>query len=167
MVSEFYNKEQLMTEKKGIKMLRAAVNGAGVYTGEREKVEAILGRVSGMGNSALIAVTDEDVIYYSSMPFVQKRFSLSSITGVDVSNSTWAIIELMIGGAKIESLETYSLLYEANLMRDLILSKLNNQTAKNNEISASDEISKFFDLKEKGIITEEEFQAKKKQLLNL
>ena len=42
-----------------------------------------------------------------------------------------------------------------------------NQLENKSEISVPDEILKFKDLMDKGIISEEEFQAKKKQLLNL
>ncbi len=41
------------------------------------------------------------------------------------------------------------------------------EPAKTNSTDVTEEIAKYFDLKEKGIITEEEFAAKKAQLLNL
>ncbi|MBN7772473.1 SHOCT domain-containing protein [Clostridium aminobutyricum] len=157
-MSEFYNKEQL-NEKKAKKI----INAANIYfsLNPNDTIEAILGQ-----SSPFIVVTNNEVLYLGGM-FEQKRFSISSITGVNITSSLFAKIELTIGGGKSEVLDTLSMMYEATLMRDFILSKINNQAIKNNGISASDEISKFFDLKEKGIITEKEFQAKKKQLLNL
>jgi TM2 domain-containing membrane protein YozV len=44
-------------------------------------------------------------------------------------------------------------------------SNLTNNIQNNPAISASEEIKKFYELKEKGIITEEEFELKKKSLL--
>lgn len=86
---------------------------------------------------------------------------------MSIGSSLFANIELAIGGAKTEVLEAHSTMNESVKMRDLILSKINNKPNESNGISASDEISKFYNLKEKGIITEEEFESKKKQLLNL
>ena len=44
--------------------------------------------------------------------------------------------------------------------------KIEKPTVSANSFSAADEISKFYDLKVKGIISEEEFEAKKKELLS-
>jgi len=57
----------------------------------------------------------------------------------------------------------------ARNIKDYIESKINNAQPNpaSNAESSADELSKYFDLKEKGVITEEEFQAKKKQLLGL
>jgi predicted AAA+ superfamily ATPase len=53
-----------------------------------------------------------------------------------------------------------------NIGRDLISKSSTNQEAKSRE-SNLEQIERLYGLKEKGIITEDEFQAKKKQLLEL
>ncbi len=67
---------------------------------------------------------------------------------------------LLISGKAKESEEIYN----------LMMQKIGDYNARNtggqNAISDADELEKFATLKEKGVITEDEFEAKKKQILN-
>ncbi len=49
---------------------------------------------------------------------------------------------------------------------NFIPDKNNPISSTNNNVSSADELKKYNDLKEQGVITEEEFQEKKNQLLN-
>ncbi len=79
-------------------------------------------------------------------------------------------INFLAGGIKIKSSSLLYKTYTCNAQR--VLSLLNIITSNSPNIqecpaSAADEIKKYNDLLNDGIITQEEFDAKKKQLLNL
>ena len=61
------------------------------------------------------------------------------------------------------------LLKELKIIKDEIYKRIEEKKNQDNKgsISQADELKKFADLKEQGIITEEEFNAKKKQILGL
>ncbi len=55
---------------------------------------------------------------------------------------------------------------QTQIQQQKALEKISEQTASVNQISISDEILKLKDLQERGILTEEEFEAQKRKLLN-
>ena len=62
------------------------------------------------------------------------------------------------------------MLYNSNCKKyyDMKLNAIKNpKNIQVNSVSEADELKKFADLKEKGIITEEEFNKKKKEILGL
>ena len=55
----------------------------------------------------------------------------------------------------------------ANVINELLRNRYTNSTPVVNELSAADELTKYKKLLDNGVITQEEFDAKKKQLLGL
>ena len=80
--------------------------------------------------------------------------------------SIGAKLKLIISLIVIISLGSITALASWLIHNDLRLSAEDNNK-EINSYSVADEILKFHDLKEKGIITSEEFEKKKKQLLDL
>jgi hypothetical protein len=104
----------------------------------------------------------------------EKRIRYDDITTADLDRKGWfspGAIQIYMSGHnftirknKAKKLEPF---YE-ELLRKIHESK-DKKTAINTavESSSADELAKFAKLKDEGIITEEEFEAKKKEILNL
>jgi hypothetical protein len=141
-----------------------------------------------MGNNRYVAIT-KDAIYFvsigiSSGTFFGKKvksFPIHQITSVDISKKVLASYMELTGagfGGHSQASAGYTEMNEnvvffpnnkmerfqelAKIIRNLIT-----KTAKHNSQSSSesDELGKFYELMKKGIITEAEFEKKKKQII--
>lgn len=100
---------------------------------------------------------------------------LNQITGVELKTTRAAIKFFNKGSATVTVHGTGSQKLEANLVdltdaqkaQEIINDLLNKNASKGSSGSNLDELEKLSSLKEKGIITQEEFEQKKKQLLGL
>lgn len=113
----------------------------------------------------LILCTDQAVFYLPRGRSGFNKYDFSSISAVTIENvMAYPSVCLTISNGEVSKL--YVATKEASKMADYIKGKLSLHTAIPT-ISAADEILKYKNLLDCGAITEEEFEAKKKQLLNL
>lgn len=130
-----------------------------------------------------VVLDDNIVTIIQKSGFLTKRsenaISISSITSVVTSKPGLlpGDIQFIVGG-EVRDLVNYSKLNEVSLFDDkqyqnaLLMKKYieeysRSDTKQNNAVSVTDEILKFKKLFDDGVLTEVEFSAKKKQLLNL
>lgn len=116
--------------------------------------------------------TNKDIIYFESGTFLFKtnKYPLSSITAATIENPKIGndFVALTIGGGEKKVLEIITGKQDAIAFGDLINSMINQKSSDNSvSISAADELKKFKELFDMGVITQEEFDAKKKQLLGI
>ena len=104
--------------------------------------------------SAIIHYSDISSVSYSNGGFFAKAYLTVGTTGRTYSVRT------------VDS--PYPNMYTvANAIEERRVKAKNAKTQSENQISTADEIIKFKSLMEQGIITESEFEAKKKQLLGI
>lgn len=111
--------------------------------------------------------------FFTSRDRGEKRIRYEDIVTADLDRKGWfspGAIQIYLSGnnftirkKKAKKLEPF---YE-ELLRKIHEAKDKKNAPVVSESSAADELSKFAKLKEDGIITEEEFEAKKKEILNL
>lgn len=143
--------------------------------GNNENIKAVLGRTSMGAVWETVVVTDKQVIFFTQDTKVKTRklnYPLHSLTGVSVASegkiATMDYIFLNVGGGNSQKLPIMAAPVELNKMFNCIQDMIQIKTQNNNQnISAADEILKYKQLQEQGIITEQEFNEKKKQLLGL
>ena len=110
--------------------------------------------------------------------FSVDSYLYKSITGIDVDKMWIVGVTLSISSKNTEDpamFQVHKSLYDECLkMKNEILSYMDSlsnsnqvQSASSQSVSAADEIKKLADLRDTGILTDEEFEAKKKQLLGL
>ena len=121
----------------------------------------------------VFVVTDKRVFVHSKMLFSVKMesFNLIDLNSIDSSSNgiTGSKIKLNSNTKSIEVLLSYKSSVATKIIDILNSAMYNakNSSSKVNIQSDADELLKFAELKEKGIISAEEFEAKKKQLLGL
>ncbi len=142
-----------------------------------------------MGNDTYVALTNTDLYFVktgvrSGMFFGKKikTFPLDSITSIDVGKrilTGYLEVTIAGGGGSTSAYSGIGDLNEnkaiINLNQILIFQKLADKIRKlikknkagSNVSSEADELEKLHSLMEKGIITKEEFESKKKKLLEL
>ncbi|MCL2080183.1 MAG: SHOCT domain-containing protein [Oscillospiraceae bacterium] len=91
-------------------------------------------------------------------------YKATGLTGATFNLTLTNVSITFLGGYKKEYAEKLNLLLSALISNDTSTEK---ETNSSEPISAADEIKKFKDLLDSGIISQEEFNAKKKQLLGL
>ena len=114
--------------------------------------------------------TNKELIYLTGGGIFSNKYPLSSITAVTIENPTLGnnYVAITIGGGEKKVLGIIAGKEDAIAFGDLINSMINQKFADNSaSISAVDEIKKFKELFDMGVITQEEFDAKKKQLLGI
>jgi hypothetical protein len=116
--------------------------------------------------------TNKEVIYFESGGFFPKsnKYPLSSITAVTIENHKLGedFVVITIGGGEKKVFEIITGKQDAIAFGDLINSLINQKSSDNSApISPADELKKFKELFDLGVITQEEFDAKKKQLLSI
>lgn len=124
-----------------------------------------------------IIVSDRQLIYYSKDLSKKPRegaIPLSSISGVSISTTKMAVRYLCItvGGAKEIILPFMIAQNDLNKLYNYLLDIISKRreedfSNKANCASSADELIKFKNLLDAGAITQEEYNAKKKQLLGL
>ncbi|WP_255448754.1 MULTISPECIES: PH domain-containing protein [unclassified Apibacter] len=169
-ISTLFNKKKI---NRAVEQLRSdetvlyiAPTNAKIYTGSKKK------RFPG-----IFVFTDKRVFVYSKILFNvrMESFNLIDLDSIDsFSNGlTGSKIKLNSNTKSIEVLVSYKSSVATKLI-GIFDTAMNNAKNKNNLShpinefkSGADEISKFAELLEKGIITNEEFKAKKNQLLGI
>lgn len=139
--------------------------------------ETIIYATSGLvaGNTILAILTDSRVLFIDKgMVYGMKssEIPLSMINGVSYSKGLLLGSISIINGAtttKIDNVskETASLFVDKIKEASANLKETSQQTVITNNVSSADEILKFKKLLDEEIITQEEFNAKKKELLGL
>jgi len=147
--------------KKEIKYLPEIIN-------EDETIKAI---TSGLweGNTWLIVVTQRRVLFLDKgmiYGLKQVELPISQISAI-VHKTGLVLGEIIVstsGGAKhIKQIRKQDVVKFAQILSDIIKNKENKAFMQQTDIP--DQIKKISDLKEQGILTEEEFQKKKGELL--
>lgn len=113
-----------------------------------------------------ITVTDKRI--YGKMPFGKTfYFPLDSIAKVRQKALNTILIDSSTGKVKMSNIENCDEVYKT--ICDLLVERQNNKQDNVNttESSKADEIKKYRELLNGGVITPEEFDAKKKELLGL
>jgi len=145
--------------------------------------ETLLGVVEGilqtMGNSkiekwGILMATNKRVVFYSKniMGIERKEdFPLSRISSVSYRKGImYGAVYLTAASSDIlmDSIDKSKAEKIVNVINDL-LSKTQSQgnTTVNNNESVATQIEKLFDLKQKGILTDDEFSQQKSKLLNI
>ena len=143
----------------------------GVYSGSRTM----------MGGMGVILFTTERIIYGQKAPLLLGGDQIKSINfdgSVDVTSSNFGILNGRISvdtrtencGFEVTRKRTSDVATLVNKVVQDILERKKNEnstTIIQNQVSAADELLKMKQLLDAGIITQEEFDAKKKQLLGL
>lgn len=95
-------------------------------------------------------------------------WKIDSITGLEFeSGAITAEINVFVGGALAKKLRIPKTKKTEEIAKDLINTIEPMRKNASSNISTADELKKFAELKSQGIITEAEFEAKKKQILGV
>lgn len=139
-------------------------------------IEFLIGRTIHKSLSDCIVCTDSKIICFESSSHLimpkTKEFSYIPITGASSDNATLQKkLLLHIGGSRTETIEILLPTEQIKELIDFINSKIDQRARQSSNVapasSTADEIAKYHALKEQGIISEEEFNAKKKELLGI
>jgi len=153
-------------------LYKSLLNEARKHLEQEEKVLSVLNGTSEKGalgrqHPAIYIATDRRVIFYMSKLFGDKlqMFSYSDISSIELKN-TYMFgdnISIFVGKKKCtmkfiqENAEQFTQIVEQKI------GKLINSV--NSIIDIPDQIQKLSELRDKGILTEEEFTSKKQELL--
>lgn len=138
-------------------------------------IELLVGKISFGVLSDCIVCMDTKIMFLEAVQHVAPRdkvFYYASVTGASSNNKPIdERLLIHIGGNKTETID---IRMSSELMRELISyinSKIDQRARQSSNASlvssAADEIAKYHSLMEQGIISEEEFNAKKKELLGI
>lgn len=169
----FFNAEDIKNQETPKKIIKRLTQ-RGILHSE-DAVQAILGRTVLWGIEDCIVATDKDIIYFQNIGTMPKavRYSYSSVVSVAKATGLLSIIVLTIDSVGNIPLSITAAPKETDQMYSFLQDKVENNKkqryspVQTNAVSSSDEIKKLYDLMKAGIITEEEFEMKKKQLLGL
>lgn len=119
-------------------------------------------------------ISIEKIGLFSNMDRGKKNVMFKDITSIDLDigivNSYVVVTMAGSPGITIQNINKAQLekFYDVLLYKyDNFVNNNNNSTTSNSNVSETDELLKWHELKEKGVITEEEFEAKKKMILGL
>lgn len=172
MATIYYSKEQL--DEKVPQKIISLLTRTGVLK-KGENIEAVLGSTILWGINDCIIATDESVVCFNNTGGVRhNRYSYSDIASVNIiSKGMFPFINLGIEGAGAALLNVMAEPDGTKKMYDFLSEKVTNakkskyRSDDNVITNDSDQIKKYYELMQQGIITEDEFEAKKKQLLGL
>ena len=136
-----------------------------VFGFNEAEVNCLLCSDTAFGLGELILCTEKGVMYLPRLANALSKYDYSAISSVTIEVVyNYPSVCLTISGG--DSVRLYVASKYADDMADYIKSKISAVTPPGG-ISAADEIAKFKGLLDSGAITEEEFSAKKKQLLGI
>lgn len=165
-----YFEGDLLEIKEAKKLIKIAERSKLIK--REDTVLAILGCIS-MGFPNMILCTDTDIVYWGQVGALKvntSKYPYRSITSVS-SRMLGGCTQLLLGvnGTQGEPLIIASNQENMDRMVDFLRRKtIGTEISETVSFQgAADEIKKFFELKEKGVITEQEYETKKKQLLGL
>lgn len=155
-------------EKAAKQMIKRAVIMNGIKDGS--PVRAILAASAFPNTQNYAVLTDTDLGYLETngATFRANRFPLDTITSINTSGvgKLASNIFFSVGGAGLVELDVKTIMQETDAFCDMIRESMKKDDAPA-AASSADEIMKFKKLLDDGIISQEEFEAKKKQLLGL
>jgi len=117
------------------------------------------------GLGGYVFKADDEYISYKSMYGKSFRVLKSDIESVSLDDASMGKNKIKINGRGTTLADVDMPKPWAEKVQDFIRSELPEKT--NNQSSSLHELEKLSELKDKGVITEEEFLSKKKQLLGL
>lgn len=117
------------------------------------------------GLGGYVFKADDDYISYKSMYGKSFRVLKSDIESVSLDDAGMGKNKIKINGKGTTLADVDMPKPWAEKVQDFIRSELSGKVS--NQSSSLDELEKLSELKDKGVITEEEFLTKKKQLLGL
>lgn len=126
-----------------------------------------------LGTVNALLCTDTTIVYYNyngGMKLESSQYPIESVTSISTSATTVGReILLGINGTTGVSLKIVADGEDVGLMVAYVQQRILGNTAKGCAAASTsaEEIKKYHDLMEQGVITAEEFEAKKKQLLGL
>lgn len=119
-------------------------------------------------------ISIEKIGMFSNMDRGKKNVMFKDITSIDLDigivNSYVVVTMAGSPGITIQNINKAQLekFYDVLLYKyDNFVNSKNNHTTNTSNVSDTEELLKWHELKEKGVITEEEFEAKKKMILGL
>jgi len=133
-------------------------------------VVAVLGASAGAASSNFAICTETEIAYVESGFFYKaNKYPLSSVTGIIQESKSLSkhFVSLTIGGGQKIIMAIPARKEDAVAFVDFVNALMSSKTTGGAPLSSADEIKKFKELLDQGIITQEEFDAKKKQLLGL
>lgn len=164
-----------LSEKTAQKQLKRANLLGGLPDPSRAKIILGTAALSTVANCAIC--TDKELVYIASTNSVFRpyRYNLSDITAVSLSGSGLysANVVISLGGSRDVELDIKAIRQDTEKFYNYLRSVVGPEKAAAPAApaapapSAADEIKKFKELLDIGAITQEEFDAKKKQLLGL
>lgn len=111
-----------------------------------------------------LTVTDKRV--YGKAAFGKRvDLPLDSVSSVGTSGKKGIDVGTSSGRIKFKFIKNYSEIHE--VLSKLIMERQNKEAVKTEAVSNADELKKYKELLDSGVITEQDFEKKKKQLLGL
>lgn len=160
--------DERLEEKAAKNMIKRAVILNGIN--DSSPVRAILAASAFPNTHNYAVLTDTDLAYITTngATFRANRFPVESITSINTSNVGMFVsnIYFSVGGAGMVELDIKAIMQETDAFCELIRDRMNGASSPA-AASTADEIMKFKHLLDEGVITQEEFNAKKKQLLGV
>lgn len=134
-------------------------------------VQAILAAVAFPTTQNYAVLTESDIYYLTTtngMTFRTNKYTLDTITSVSTEGKSTFLSNIVfsIGGAGLVELDIKAAAHEMNEFCDMIRTYIK-KSSSTSITSSADEILKYKQLLDLGAITQEEFDAKKKKLLEL
>ena len=164
--------EQLLEEEKLLYALNANVDIVNIDTSNFNNRNKIAGGALKIKNklNGVVAVTNSRIFFCNSTLGQSniKEMRIKDIQSIDGSVSILKIGELKVRGLT----DMFVIATNENIMNELknVINSVKNEIERptiNSSSSTADEIKKFKELLDSGAITQEEFDAKKKELLGL
>lgn len=168
--SNYFEGERL-SDKVAVKLAKVATATQGIKAPENAK--AILGAAAfpTTGNFAVCSDTDLAYLTTGGVVFKANRIPLSAITSVAMVSPKfpWNYVTVSLGGAQSVTLEVQAAQPDVQAFFEFVKNKVDELKGQGAPAASggADEIMKFKQLLDAGAITQEEFDAKKKQLLGL
>lgn len=169
MATIFYGRDELQ-EKVPQKIISLLTKTQ--VLNENDNVEAVLGSTVLWGiNDCIVALDTQLVCFKNTGGITHARYNYADIQSVSLQKKgLFEFICLSIGGATETILDVLAEPSGTKAMYEFIMGKVkkaNEAIIPNSTLTNADEILKYKQLLDMGAITEEEFEAKKKQLLGL
>lgn len=157
-----------LADKVAIKLIDVAIITGGLK--KSDNVKAILAAAAFPTTDSYLICADSAVVYVEKgkLTFKSNRYPLSSISGISLESPSFAktFVVFTVGGGGRVVCEIIATKPDVQAFFDFVQSKL--QAEKAAPVSASsvaDELLKYKQLFDAGVLTQEEFDAQKKKLL--
>ncbi|WP_124067401.1 SHOCT domain-containing protein [Clostridium sp. E02] len=166
-MNNFYSGDTL--KEKAPKKLIAIAKKTKAISDEND-VLAVLCSVLMPASTNFAICTSKEIIYFkTSFTYKTNKYPLTSITGITKESYSSAknYVTFIIGGSEKIVLDITATPQGAVNFTDFVNDLINQKSSNNSSLSPADELKKFKELLDMDVITQEEFDTKKKQLLEL